>query len=215
MAVEDDIFMEQQGGAMLPKALSGSPQANFETAKQDGPLSRNQIEAAQRYAESIGTTFDPRDGYSRTSFLESQTPKIRSTPVSSNIRPSGGIQSSGGINPSGGIRTSGGLGRTIYSTRPPADVRRIMTSGISGPQDQKRLSQFEKSTAGQNFNWGGFQSSLAKLRRDTLGQKEYERQMDMAFREQPPVFNPPMPYSNNLDTDMSEDILEDDFTDVI
>jgi hypothetical protein len=109
-----------------------------------------------------------------------------------------------------------------------------MEGGIRGPQDKKRLDQFKKSTAGQGFNWGGFQSSLAKLRRQTLGQKEFERQMDMAFREGPSkgeIFNRQWKsaweqispddgmvlqgQSNILDTLPDMDTMEDDFTDEI
>jgi len=63
------------------EAQTGSPQANFSNARAQGVLTPEQIDEANAFAESMGTTFDPNLGYSRTPFLESQefeTPTINS-----------------------------------------------------------------------------------------------------------------------------------------
>jgi len=63
------------------EAQSGSPQANFLNARAQGVLTPEQINEANAFAASMGTTFDPNLGYSRTPFLESQefeTPTINS-----------------------------------------------------------------------------------------------------------------------------------------
>jgi hypothetical protein len=194
MAVEDDIVNEMQGGAEQPKALSGSAQANFETAKQSGPLSQSAVEAAENYAKSIGTTFDKDKGYSRENFLEKQAQgrmsnasyqdAARESRIANRRNFFAPVEVDQFGNQTAMTQIRGPQGQ-LATARPPSEVRRIMTEGVSGPQDQKRLDRFKRSTAGQGFNWGGFQSSLAKLRRQTLGQKEFERQMDMAFREGP------------------------------
>jgi hypothetical protein len=63
------------------EAQPGSPQANFLNARAQGVLTPEQINEANAFAASMGTTFDPNLGYSRTPFLESQefeTPTINS-----------------------------------------------------------------------------------------------------------------------------------------
>jgi hypothetical protein len=63
------------------EAQTGSPQANFLNARAQGVLTPEQINEANAFAASMGTTFDPNLGYSRTPFLESQefeTPTINS-----------------------------------------------------------------------------------------------------------------------------------------
>lgn len=55
----------------LAGVQDGSPQANFMRAKADGTLDASGIAKAHEFARSMGTTFDPATGYSRTPFMES------------------------------------------------------------------------------------------------------------------------------------------------
>jgi len=58
---------------------ANSPQANFLAEKAKGDLTSKQIEDANAFAKSIGTTFDPELGYSRTPFSESQAAQAQVT----------------------------------------------------------------------------------------------------------------------------------------
>jgi len=52
---------------------AGSPQANFANRMSRGqPLTDGEVSSAMKFAKSMGTTFDPELGYSRTPYLESQ-----------------------------------------------------------------------------------------------------------------------------------------------
>ena len=76
-----DAQFTQELSQLMGQAQTGSPQANFLNARAQGVLTPEQINEANAFAESMGTTFDPNLGYSRTPFLESQefeTPTINS-----------------------------------------------------------------------------------------------------------------------------------------
>ena len=76
-----DAQFTQELSQLMGQAQTGSPQANFLNARAQGVLTPEQIDEANAFAESMGTTFDPNLGYSRTPFLESQefeTPTINS-----------------------------------------------------------------------------------------------------------------------------------------
>jgi hypothetical protein len=68
----------QELSNLMQQAELNSPQANFLTARAQGNLTPEQINEANAFAASMGTTFDPNLGYSRTPFLEFQTPTINS-----------------------------------------------------------------------------------------------------------------------------------------
>ena len=67
-----DAQFTQELSQLMGQAQTGSPQANFLNARAQGVLTPEQIDEANAFAESMGTTFDPNLGYSRTPFLESQ-----------------------------------------------------------------------------------------------------------------------------------------------
>ena len=76
-----DAQSTQELSRLMQQAESNSPQANFLNARAQGVLTPEQINEANAFAESMGTTFDPNLGYSRNPFLESQefeTPTINS-----------------------------------------------------------------------------------------------------------------------------------------
>ena len=76
-----DAQFTQELSQLMGQAQTGSPQANFLNARAQGVLTPEQIDEANAFAESMGTTFDPNLGYSRNPFLESQefeTPTINS-----------------------------------------------------------------------------------------------------------------------------------------
>jgi len=76
-----DAQFTQELSQLMGQAQTGSPQANFLNARAQGVLTPEQINEANAFAASMGTTFDPNLGYSRTPFLESQefeTPTINS-----------------------------------------------------------------------------------------------------------------------------------------
>jgi len=64
----------------LPEGVqANSPQANFLNRIRSGEaLTQEEINAANQFAQSIGTTFDPETGYSRDAFLGSQATAPRS-----------------------------------------------------------------------------------------------------------------------------------------
>lgn len=126
-----------------------------------------------------------------------QASERRQSAITPSIQGSGGIASSGGIQGSGGLQgandspaapgtiATGAFGNTS-TARPAAGVRAILEKGgPEGRRETNRLMRFRDSTAGKNFDFGNFQSSLLKLRRGTLGQQEWDRQMSVAFNEQP------------------------------
>ena len=76
-----DAQSTQELSRLMQQAESNSPQANFLNARAQGVLTPEQINEANAFAASMGTTFDPNLGYSRNPFLESQefeTPTINS-----------------------------------------------------------------------------------------------------------------------------------------
>jgi len=89
--------MEAEALARLNKGVQpGSPQANFLAEKAKGDLTSKQIEDADAFAKSIGTTFDPTFGFGRTPFLESQAvqPQITQEQLEQ-LTPSGPIEPMG------------------------------------------------------------------------------------------------------------------------
>ena len=59
----------------IPQGAPGSAQANFATRMETGEaLSPQEIQDAQAFAASMGTTFDPATGYSREAFENAQSP---------------------------------------------------------------------------------------------------------------------------------------------
>ena len=65
--------------ASIPQGETGSPQANFSERMASGkPLTQEEITAANAFAKSMGTTFNPETGYSRDAFLGSQATAPRS-----------------------------------------------------------------------------------------------------------------------------------------
>ena len=63
----------QEQGQSIPQGAPGSAQANFATRMATGePLTPQEIQDAQAFAASMGTTFDPATGYSREPFENSQ-----------------------------------------------------------------------------------------------------------------------------------------------
>tara|TARA_R110002153_G_scaffold13886_2_gene51197 strand:+ start:5168 stop:6721 length:1554 start_codon:yes stop_codon:yes gene_type:complete len=76
-----DAQSTQELSRLMKQAEPNSPQANFLEAKAKGDLTSEQINQANAFAASMGTSFDPNLGYSRTPFLESrefETPTINS-----------------------------------------------------------------------------------------------------------------------------------------
>ena len=76
-----DAQAAQELARLMSGVQPGSPQDNFLKARGAGNLTQQQIDDANAFAASMGTTFDPNLGYSRTPFLESQqleTPTINS-----------------------------------------------------------------------------------------------------------------------------------------
>ena len=76
-----DAQAAQELARLMSGVEPGSPQDNFLKARGAGNLTQQQIDDANAFAASMGTTFDPNLGYSRTPFLESQqleTPTINS-----------------------------------------------------------------------------------------------------------------------------------------
>ena len=76
-----DAQAAQELARLMSGVEPGSPQDNFLKARAAGNLTQQQIDDANAFAASMGTTFDPNLGYSRTPFLESQqleTPTINS-----------------------------------------------------------------------------------------------------------------------------------------
>ena len=66
---------EQEQVQAIQRGAPGSPQANFVTRMENGePLNTQEIQDAQAFAASIGTTFDPATGYSREPFKNAQPP---------------------------------------------------------------------------------------------------------------------------------------------
>ena len=63
----------------IPEGAPGSPQANFAERMATGePLTPQEIQDAQAFAASMGTTFDPATGYSRKAFEDAQAGAPRS-----------------------------------------------------------------------------------------------------------------------------------------
>lgn len=108
-------------------------------------------------------------------------------------------------------QATGAQGQT-FTARPQKDIRDMLEGG--GPRtkrEEKRFDQWRKTSSGQNFDFGGFQSSLAKFRRNTLGQSEWDRQMSVAFRDSPSaVFTPP---STGIDSETTEETDEENDVD--
>ena len=64
----------REQGQSIQQGAPGSAQANFATRMATGePLTPQEIQDAQSFAASMGTTFDPATGYSREAFENAQT----------------------------------------------------------------------------------------------------------------------------------------------
>jgi len=82
----------QEQGQSIPQGAPGSAQANFATRMATGePLTPQEIQDAQSFAASMGTTFDPVTGYSREPFENSQQAQGQ-VPAA----PAGGLTTVGG-----------------------------------------------------------------------------------------------------------------------
>ena len=72
--------------------------------------------------------------------------------------------------------------RFSTGSRPQKDVRDIMSKAAGGQKlsnrEKTRMDRWSGTTSGKNFDWGNFRSSLAKVRRESLGQGESIRQLD-------------------------------------
>lgn len=114
-------------------AQAGSPQANFLQRLQQGALSPEEIQAAQAYAASIGTTFDPATGYSRQPFLGAQQgmqmPQMQQMQQMPQMQaPASGMQFTTGLQPSQGI---GGFDSVVRDRDiRPADGRQFKDSEL-------------------------------------------------------------------------------------
>jgi hypothetical protein len=57
-----------------------------------------------------------------------------------------------------------------------------MTKAAGGQRlsnrEKTRMNRWSGTTSGKNFDWGNFRSSLAKVRRESMGQGESIRQLD-------------------------------------
>jgi hypothetical protein len=112
----------------------------------------------------------------------------------------------------------------VSLARTSAEVRGILSRG--GPRnaaEEKRMGQFSNSTAGKAFDFGGFQASIAKVRRGVLGQKELERQVDSFIKDTPkqaatlttPAVTPAAPRGVKLPDTGTTDTSSVDVTDSI
>jgi len=82
----------QEQQQSIPQGAPGSAQANFVTRMATGePLTPQEIQDAQSFAASMGTTFDPATGYSREPFENAQQAQGQ-VPVA----PAGGLTTVGG-----------------------------------------------------------------------------------------------------------------------
>ena len=72
--------------------------------------------------------------------------------------------------------------RFSTGSRPQKDVRDIMSKAAGGQRlsnrEKTRMNRWSGTTSGKNFDWGSFRSSLAKVRRESMGQGESIRQLD-------------------------------------
>ena len=82
----------QGQGQSIQQGAPGSAQANFATRIATGEaLTPQEIQDAQAFAASMGTTFDPATGYSREAFENAQT-----TQAQASTAPAGGLTTVGG-----------------------------------------------------------------------------------------------------------------------
>ena len=82
----------QEQGQSIQQGAPGSAQANFATRMATGEaLTPQEIQDAQAFAASMGTTFDPATGYSREAFENAQTTQAQAATA-----PAGGLTTVGG-----------------------------------------------------------------------------------------------------------------------
>jgi len=82
----------QEQGQSIQQGAPGSAQANFATRMETGEaLTPQEIQDAQAFAASMGTTFDPATGYSREAFKNAQTTQAQAATA-----PAGGLTTVGG-----------------------------------------------------------------------------------------------------------------------
>ena len=82
----------QGQGQSIQQGAPGSAQANFATRMATGEaLTPQEIQDAQAFAASMGTTFDPATGYSREAFENAQTTQAQAATA-----PAGGLTTVGG-----------------------------------------------------------------------------------------------------------------------
>ena len=120
-------------------AQPNSPQANFLTRMETGQaLSPQEIQDASALAASMGTTFDPKTGYSREAFGEARNAELN--PPMTGLRP---------VNPQSGeflsqdvIAAGEGAGLTF-----PSQVSLPMPQAPQAPQVQAPMGQEETRAA--------------------------------------------------------------------
>lgn len=165
----------EQGPALSTPA-AGSPQANFERRlAEGGPLDQSEIEKAQQFAQSMGTTFDPTTGYSREPFLQSQEPQLTPPAQGGGLTTQSGIPLSqflsGEAIPEAGLREEGQLTGRGETLSPDAWAQ------LSAEREQRALESFGVSGGPDSRDRGDGEMTMEVATRITGGDREAARSL--------------------------------------
>ena len=143
---EEAAKASQELSRLMENVEPNSPQANFLAQKAKGDLTPKQIADANAYAKSIGTTFDPTLGFSRTPFLESQSdqPQITRNQLEKLVPP-------GPIAPMGEAQTRARLAQR-FGFNSPVTVNQAIANNpnlVMGTDAQGRMRTFASPAARQ------------------------------------------------------------------
>tara|TARA_R110002153_G_scaffold79981_2_gene203698 strand:- start:449 stop:2407 length:1959 start_codon:yes stop_codon:yes gene_type:complete len=163
----------------LPEVAQGapdSPQANFATRMATGEaLTPQEIQDAQAFAASMGTTFDPATGYSREAYMAGQAASNQQQPdlpgaippLQTFVGPSGtGYQEA----PEGMVKAMGPDGKMVFTTPEQAD--QMNQSYLSELNASKQAQKdFLSSNVGQNeMTLQGMRNAVAQEQQANGGQ---------------------------------------------
>ena len=164
--------LDSQSAQELSRLMEGveanSPQANFLAEKAKGDLTSKQIADANAFAKSIGTTFDPELGYSRTPFSESQAAQAQVTKEQLEQ-----LASPGPIAPMGRDATKALIARR-FGLNQPATLNQATTNNpnaVMTTDAQGRVRSFASPQAVQQ-NLTNAQTSFDQASRDRLTRLE-------------------------------------------
>lgn len=188
-----------------------SPQANFERARSERPLSTQEVQQARQFARAMDNkVFDPNKGdVEKADFNDA----YRTNQYGDRIRVESKIRQASGNSPRLATRQPTGqptasqptmsqpTGQTTGPTTEEPAVADFNEPYKSNQYGQRleidsNISQSSKNspslsttkTHTSSFDWGGFSNNLAKVRRQTLGQSELENQISSILGEDPSRF---------------------------